>query len=680
MQQRRTYAQDAAVSLGDSAMGATELRAAAKTKPTRPGPSRSHAAGFAVLAAAAALGAAACGSSAGSAGTSSGAPLAHTGGAAPACLSDSLNHSARLPGTSVEVSPAPGSGTANPDSQISFLGAAAKQIRSVAVSGSSSGSHPGRLRAYSQGDGASFVPDKPLTAGEEVHVRVEIAAGKSATYNYAFHVDTPYSTDKIGEFPNRVAAPSDYQSFYTLPGVQAPVVTVTTPDRDAAAGDLFTTEGPGPGHYGAMIVTPQGRLVWFHQLSGGLVAEDLNVQTYQGQRDLTLWQGKVLSWGFGQGEDLILNSRYQTVATVRGGNGLEADLHEFQIAPHDVAYVTAFNPISCNLKPAGGTSNGVILDNAIEAIDLKTGLVRWEWHSLDHIAASESQTQAPSNSSPWDWFHINSIDPEPNGDVLISARNTWADYQIQSGTGTILWRLGGLRSSFKMGKGTPTAWQHDARMLPNGNITIFDDGSDPPVEPQSRAITIALDLKAHKATLVAAITHPGPPLLSASQGNVQTLTSGSTVVAYGGVPEISEYSKSGSLLFDEHLPYDMASYRGYRYPWSARPSYQPAVVASLNNAGEETIVHVSWNGATGVASWRVLAGSKQGSLKPQVSVGASSFETETLVPKTFGDANSHTNGFVAVQALDSSGHVLATSSAVAVKTYAAALPSTPKSG
>ena len=40
----------------------------------------------------------------------------------------------------------------------------------------------------------------------------------------------------------------------------------------------------------------------------------------------------MLSLGFGQGEDIVMNSSYQTVATVTGGNGLQADLHDFQIA------------------------------------------------------------------------------------------------------------------------------------------------------------------------------------------------------------------------------------------------------------------------------------------------------------------------------------------------------------
>ena len=67
----------------------------------------------------------------------------------------------------------------------------------------------------------------------------------------------------------------------------------------------------------------------------GETAEDLNVQSYEGQRDLTFWQGKVLSLGFGQGEDVVMNSHYQTVARIPGANGLQADLHDFQIVPHE---------------------------------------------------------------------------------------------------------------------------------------------------------------------------------------------------------------------------------------------------------------------------------------------------------------------------------------------------------
>lgn len=302
---------------------------------------------------------------------------------------------------------------------------------------------------------------------------------------------------------------------------------------------------------------------------------------------------------------------------------------------------------------------------------MKTGLVRWEWHSLDHVGVNESET-SPPQSIPWDWFHLNSIDPQSDGNVFISARSTWASYQIQGGSGTILWRLGGLRSSFKMGPGTETAWQHDGRILNDGDVTLFDDGSDPPVHSQSRAVRIALDFKTHTAALRSVYTHAGPPFLAASQGNAQTLASGATVVGWGGVPAISEYAPNGSLLFDAHLSFDLIFYRGFRFPWSGTPVTPPAAAANLNGAGEETIVDMSWNGATGVASWRVLAGSRRGSLHAQATTAVSGFETSTILPKKYA--------YAAVQALDSAGRVLATSPPVAVRTYAASLPGSSTSG
>jgi hypothetical protein len=613
--------------------------------------------------------------------------------ASPSCLPTTLSHSAKLAGLPVDVSPAPQTDTANPHTQISFLGVPADEIREVSVVGQRSGRHSGQLEAYSQGDGASFLPNTPFQAGERVTVSATIDTGPSPALDasgsratgasgspasggadrriaFGFNVDTPYSTANVASFPNPQAAPADYQSFDTLPGVQAPILTVTAADRDPAAGDILTTNGPGPGQYGPLIYTPQGRLVWFDHLPDDETAEDLNVQSYEGRRDLTFWHGKVLSLGFGRGEDVVLNSNYQTVARIAGGNGLPADLHDFQIVSHDISYTTAFNPIRCNLSPLGGARDGLIIDTAVQEIDMKTGLVRWEWHSLDHVAASESETETPKTATPWDWFHINSIDPQPSGNLLVSARSTWAGYQLQAGSGNILWRLGGLKSSFKMGPGTETAWQHDGRILSNGEVTFFDDGSNPPIHQQSRGLRIALDFKTHEARLSSAYTHPDPPLLAPSQGNMQTLPDGNAVVGYGGVPAISEFAPGGTLLFDAHLPYDMAFYRAFRFPWSGRPLSPPALTADLNSTNEETIVHMSWNGASEVASWRVLAGESSGSLTVRATIPASDFESSTILPKKYA--------YAAAQALDAAGHVLGASQPAKVSTYAAALPTAQK--
>jgi hypothetical protein len=591
----------------------------------------------------------------------------------PACLPSTLERSAKLPGTDVDVSPAPGTASANPGTQISFLGVAAADIRGVSVVGARSGRHAGRLRGYSQGDGASFAPDAPFDAGERVAVRAVLgSANGGSPILFDFRVDTPYPTANIPEFHNPPAAPADYQSFYTLPGVQAPILDVTVADRDPAAGAVLTTNGPGPGQSGPLIYTPAGRLVWFQKLSGGETAENLSEQTFEGHRALTWWKGRVLELGFGQGEDVVTNSRYQTVARIAGGNGLKADLHEFQIAPHDVGYITAYNPVRCDLTAVKGSRRGAIVDAAIQAIDIRTGLVRWEWHSLDHIGASESEVEAPTGATPWDYFHLNSIDPEPGGNLLISARSTWAGYQLQGATGKVLWRLGGNRSSFKMGPGTEMAWQHDGRLLPNGDLTFFDDGSNPPIHHQSRAVRIRLDFKTREAHLISAYTHRDPPLLAASQGNMQPLADGNTLVGYGGVPAISEYASDGSLLFDAHQPFDMSFYRAFRFPWSGRPLSPPALLASLNNTSEETIVHASWNGATDVARWRVLAGKQRGALAAQTTIPADGFESSTTLPAK--------HAYVAVQALDSAGRVLGTSQTARVISYASSLATPRRTG
>ncbi|HMD52153.1 MAG TPA: hypothetical protein VKG62_05505, partial [Solirubrobacteraceae bacterium] len=239
-------------------------------------------------------------------------------GPSPACLPSSLNHSASLSGTNLDVSPEPGTDTANPDTQISFLGTPVTNIRDVSVHGSSSGSHSGQLEGYYQGDGGSFVPEKPFVDGEQVSVRASVLQpGGERVVSYSFHVATPFSTASVPGFPDPAAPPSAYQSFSSEPSIQPPILSVTSPDLDPTAGDVLITTGPGPGQYGPLIYTPQGRLVWFDELPPGVNALDLNMQSYEGQQDLTWWQGRVVSLGFGYGEDLVVDHNYQTVATIR---------------------------------------------------------------------------------------------------------------------------------------------------------------------------------------------------------------------------------------------------------------------------------------------------------------------------------------------------------------------------
>jgi hypothetical protein len=579
-------------------------------------------------------------------------------GASPGCLPATLQHPATLAGTNVNVSPAPETDTANPNTQISFLGVPVTDIQDVSVQGSRSGYHYGHVYGYFQGDGGSFVPDKPFDTGERVVVRAVVGAGEAGKrVGFAFRVATPYPTEAIPQFPNPPAPAADVQNFVSAPNMHPPILSVTAPDRDPSAGDVLMTVGPGPGQYGPLIYTPQGRLVWFDQLPKGVSALNLSVQSYEGQRDLTWWKGRVLTLGFGEGEDVVMDSNYQTVATVKAGNGYEADLHDFQLSPDQVAYISAYNVMRCDLSPIGGPRNGVIVDTAIQEVDVKTGLVRWEWHSLDHVGVAESHAPVLSKATPWDWFHLNSIDVQSNGDLLVSGRSTWAAYEIQHGSGEILWRLGGTKSSFAIGPGTETAWQHDTRMLPDGTVTSFDDGSNPRIHYQSRGVRVALDTKRHTARLLHAYTHPSA-LLADSQGNMQSLAGGDVVIGWGAMPYVSEMGGNGSLLFDAHLPAGMSSYRAFRFPWTGHPLQLPVVSAKVLNTGDETAVFASWNGGE-VASWRVLAGSSPASLQARATMPGGGFESSIVIPDAYA--------YVSVQALDASGGLLSSSPTVTVE-------------
>src|SRR5207244_5729082 len=137
----------------------------------------------------------------------------------------------------------------------------------------------------------------------------------------------------------------------------------------------------------------------------------------------------------------------------------------------------------------------------------------------------------------------------------------------------------------------------------------------------------ALDMRRRTATLAHAYPHPLTPLVADSQGNMQTLANGDVVIGWGGIPSVSELTPGGELLFDAHLPPGTSSYRAFRFPWSGRPLSAPSASARVLATEDQTAVFVSWNGATDVAFWRVLAGPDSGSLTPQATAPDAAFES-----------------------------------------------------
>ena len=479
-------------------------------------------------------------------------------------------------------------------------------------------------------------------------------------------------------------------SFVTEPGLHPPQIrstrrastgtgTGTSASTDTgtsastgrlASGYIFAAnfydlnEPPIVGQSGPLILDRNLQPVWFQPVPEKVVASNLSLQTYEGKPALAWWQGAVTNTGATEsGEDVVVNQHYQPVARLKATGGWVLTLHEFTISGVD-AWVTANRNIPMDLSKYGGAYNGALIDSAVQEYNLKTGRLLRSWDALDHIPLSDSQASLPTNGFPWDAYHVNSIDLAGNGSFLVSMRNTWAAYMVDP-TGKIEWTLGGKRSSFQLGQGAAFQWQHDVRLQggsdTNLEISLYDDhccqltGGGTYVSPTgpSRGLVLSLDRQARTATLVAQYGRSGG-FTSDYMGDTQPLPNGNVLVGFGSEPYFAEYSRSGKLLLEAELPGSDLTYRATLEPWVGLPLSAPAGAARRTGAG--TTVYASWNGATAVASWRVLAGTGTGTGAGRMSAVAtatrSGFETAIAVPPGYGSFE--------VQALNAGGRVIGT--------------------
>jgi hypothetical protein len=293
----------------------------------------------------------------------------------------------------------------------------------------------------------------------------------------------------------------------------------------------------GPGQDGCLILDNTGQPVWFRPVAReAMDVMDFKLQRYGGEPVLTWWEGE--HTGYGQGEYVLMDASYREVARVRAGNGLQGDHHEFIISPEDTALFDIYHRVPMDLSDMGGEADSTVLDGIVQEVDIETGEVLFEWHSLDHVGIDETYAKPTKSPRPsLDYFHINSIDVD----------------------------------------------------------RVF----------------------------------------AATQGNVQVLENANVFVGWGSAPVMSEFDRGGGLLFSAAFPAESESYRAFRFEWEGRPQDKPIVAAEVG-PDEKVTLYASWNGATEVADWEVLAGPAVDRLEPVASAPRKGFE----VAITGGDAGS----------------------------------------
>jgi EmrB/QacA subfamily drug resistance transporter len=477
--------------------------------------------------------------------------------------------------------------------------------------------------------------------------------------------------------------------FVSAPTLHPPVVRATARSRaprDAPPGYILTANfynlsyPPIVGQSGPLILDRKLQPVWFAPVPERVVASDLAMQRYRGAPVLSWWQGVVTNTGQTlSGEDVVVDRHYRPVARLRGAAGWTLTLHEFLIEGSH-AWVTANRNVALDLSAYGGAYNGALIDSAVQEYDLSSGRLLRTWDALRHVSLRDSYATLPTNGFPWDAYHVNSIQLLGGGRLLVSMRNTWAAYLLDARTGAIEWTLGGKRSDFRFGAGAGFQWQHDvaleqpaaapvgAASAPSATasapgtgsvlLSMYDDhccqitsgGKNVPATGDSRGLLLRIDLRRRTATLAAQYLRERG-FAADYMGDAQPLPGGGALVGWGSEPYFSEFDRSGRIALDAELPWPDVTYRATLARWVGLPLTRPAG-AARSRAGATT-VYASWNGATRLAFWRVLAARGDGRLTAVRSVAKSGFETAIAVPGAYTR--------FALQALDARRRVLASS-------------------
>jgi hypothetical protein len=485
----------------------------------------------------------------------------------------------------------------------------------------------------------------------EVQPRPAIAGGSSDPS------PTPTAAPPEASAEDAPSGPPDdaLVQFHSRPDLRPPVLRVAA-DPAEVEEELFLTPRYGGEGEGVMILDGQGRLVWLHRVPGRS-AVALKPITYGGRPALSWWEG-VVERGLGDGDFVIAGPDYRELARIRSVRH-PADLHELLITPEGSAYLYAMDVVELD--------GHVVDDMLVQEVDIETGRLLWEWRASDHIPTAESVEPAP-DEGPWDYLHLNSIDQGPGGDLLLSARHTDALYRVSRESGQIVWRLGGTRSDFELPDDAVFHKQHDARWLPDGTISLFDNSTKERDDPEARprGIVLAIDEEAGTAELVRELLPPRA-VDSSSQGNLDIDDDGSATIGWGSGNLVTGYDSAGKVTWDGAMPPGFSSYRAHRADWHGQPLDDPLVSVVADEPGS-IAAWVSWNGATEVASWELLGGVDADDLEPVVTAAADGFETALDVP---ADA-----AVIEVRALAADGAEIGRSAALDVRATLAA-PASP---
>ncbi|MCL5995571.1 MAG: aryl-sulfate sulfotransferase [Chloroflexi bacterium] len=546
------------------------------------------------------------------------------------------------------------------------------------VQGARSGPHKGMAVLSDDQRTIIFTPLTPFTPGESMSARFEggalgtagkqydsveftfdiapgLVATTSATAESApgsIEAATPAAgttSQAKPPTPRPLLAPT--RRYASVP-VPLPLITVTNHISTSADNYIFVnTATTNTVNSYLMILDNRGELVYYKELPTGQSYTDFKKQP---NGLLTYFDGALTEIGGGNGIYRVLDSSYNLVDGYHAGNGYRADSHDILLLPNDHALLMIYHEESMDMTAHGGKPDAKFTDYVVQELDRSRNVV-FQWRASEYLTYTE--TYADLTGANVDPYHGNSIEVLPDGNFLISLRHFSQIIKLNRQTGDIIWRMGGRYNDFTFANDDGFSYQHDARWLPNGRMTVFDNGNQRS-PPFSRAVEYEVDETNMIVTRTWQYSHD-PSIYGAYMGNAQRLPDDNTWIGWGGPrPIASEVTPDGKLAQDIEIgtPGQLV-YRWFKLPWKGDPETTPALVAKTE--GMTTTLYYSWNGATEVASYRIEAGKTKDDfelIKTQVRQG---FETSTALSD-----NQMTACYYRVTALDKAGQDMRSSNIV----------------
>ena len=460
---------------------------------------------------------------------------------------------------------------------------------------------------------------------------------------------------------SRAASPAIWPSqHYVTEDFTAPDLKISR-NGDTAPGYLFLSpSGDGTDVNAPVIMTDSNQLVW-RGPGGGWTYNNFKVQQLHGLPVLTTWFGNSsATFGHGYGAVQIWDTSYTEVYQVCP-SGLDIvtpnytafdcylDQHESYLTDKGTIVTSAYNVTQKDLTSVGGPSDGWIFDSMFYEIDIVTQEVLFRWRSLDHlprIPLTESHEPLElagdqygvTEALPWDYFHINSVQPLSDG-YLVNSRHLYSMYKISNTTGNVEWHLSGLDGGdFTLDPDIYFSWQHMPRISnitsSSMYITLFNnDNSEAQLSRSndSTGLSLFVNFETMHVSLDRKLQNTSEPIIAASQGSYQPLEQDHVLLGYGQVAVTREFDANGAVVYEAQYGYSnstsqTASYRSYRQSWCAEPVTAPKLAVACTE--DISTLYMSWNGATNYTDWTVYVGNSTEDLVPVATIARNGFETQ----------------------------------------------------